>query len=279
MEAQGQCPTGDNKERRILIDDVFLRRIATEERVPLGTIEKDFAISCALLVMSRSELKDNLIFKGGTAIKKIYRPEARFSEDMDFTVRSIGEEEAITSLKELFNEIRVDSISFERSYEERFSQSGRRLRLPFTGPLQYRNSIRVDLSFRDDMILDVKEHPVIPIYGDSISSSVYAIEFVEIMAEKLRALIDRGYPRDYYDVYFHMDEIRDKEFLKELTIRKCNLIGISNKPSNIFNEEVLKRIESAWKTQLEHLLSHYVDFGTVITELKSKLSFLYTEID
>lgn len=257
-----------------MIDDVFLRRIAIEERVPLGTIEKDFAISCALLVISKSRLKNHLIFKGGTAIKKIYYPEARFSEDMDFTIRSISEEEILSSLKELFSGSKADSISFERAYEERFSQTGRSLRLPFTGPLRYRNSIRVDLSFRDDVILDVKERPVLSKYGDSISSSVYVIEFIEIIAEKLRALIARGYPRDYHDVSFHVDKIQDKGFLRELTQRKCCLIGIKYEPSNIFDEDVLTRVESAWKTQLEHLLPHYTNFRTILPELRTKLAFL-----
>lgn len=257
-----------------LIDDVSLRGIATEEGIPLGTIEKDFAISCALLAISKSGLKDHLIFKGGTAIKKIYHPEARFSEDMDFTARSLDENKTINSLKELFTKQAVDSISFEGAYEERFSQAGRRLRLPFTGPLRYGNSVRVDLSSRDDLILDVKEHPVISKYGDAFSCNIYAIEFVEIMAEKLRALIDRGYPRDYYDVSTHIDKIQDKAFLRGLTERKCRLIGIRYEPTNIFDKDALARVEAAWKTQLEHLLSHYTDFKTILPELRSKLTFL-----
>ncbi|MBS7619323.1 nucleotidyl transferase AbiEii/AbiGii toxin family protein [Candidatus Bathyarchaeota archaeon] len=219
-------------------------------------------------------MKDHLIFKGGTAIKKIYYPEARFSEDMDFTIRSLDENETISSLKELFSECVVDSISFKGAYEERFSQTGRRLRLPFTGPLRYRNSIRIDLSFRDDIILEVKEYPTPSKYGDYILSSVYAIEFVEIIAEKLRALIDRGYPRDYYDVSAHIDQIQDKAFLKELTKRKCRLIGIKYEPSKIFNEEVLARVESAWRTQLEHLVPQYTDFKTILPGLRTKLAFL-----
>jgi len=257
-----------------LIDDVSLRGIATEEGVPLGTIEKDFAISCALLAISKSGLKGHLVFKGGTAIKKIYYPEARFSEDIDFTARSLDEDKTINSLKELFIEKAVDSVSFEGAYEERFSQTGRRLRLPFIGPLRYRNSIRIDLSFRDDLILDVKERPVLSKYGDSLSCNVYTIEFMEIMAEKLRALIDRGYPRDYYDVASHLDKVLDKTFMRELTERKCRFIGIRYEPTNIFDQDVLTRVEAAWKTQLEHLLPHYTDFKTVIPELRSKLAFL-----
>lgn len=257
-----------------MIDDVFLRRIATEERVPLGTIEKDFAITCALQVISKSRLKDHLMFKGGTAIKKIYDPEARFSEDMDFTVCTMTEEEVISSLKEIFSGSRVETISFERAYEERFSQTGRRLRLPFMGPLQYRNSIRVDLSFRDDLILEVRDRTVLSKYGESLLSRVYAIEFIEIIAEKLRALMSRGYPRDYYDVWSHLDRIRNTDPLRELTNRKCSILNIEYKPSNIFDEEILARVEAAWKTRLQHLLPHYVDFSTILTDLKVKLNFL-----
>jgi len=168
----------------------------------------------------------------------------------------------------------VDSIIFEGAYEERFSQTGRRLRLPFTGPLRYTNSIRVDLSFRDDIILDVKEHPATSKYGNSLTCNVYATEFVEIMAEKLRALIERGYPRDYYDVLVHVDKIEDKVFLRELTERKCRLLDLKYEPKKIFDEDVLARVEAAWKTQLEQLLPHYSDFKTILPELQSKLSFL-----
>ena len=257
-----------------MIDDVYLRRIATEEKVPLGTIEKDFAISCALLAISKSRMRNHLMFKGGTAIKKIYYPEARFSEDMDFTVRALDEKEAIESLKEFFREKAVDSISFEGAYEERFSQSGRSLRLPFTGPLRYRNSVRVDLSFRDDILLEVKERSVLSRYGDSLTCSVYVVDFVEIMTEKLRALIDRGYPRDYYDVSVHINKIEDKASLRELTERKCRLVGVKYEPSNIFNADSLARAEAAWKTQLEQLLPDYADFRTILPQLRSKLSFL-----
>jgi len=37
---------------------------------------------------NESKIRDILIFKGGTAIRKIYFPEWRLSEDMDFTIVS-----------------------------------------------------------------------------------------------------------------------------------------------------------------------------------------------
>lgn len=257
-----------------MIDDVLLRRIATEERVPLGTIEKDLAISCALHTISDSGLGDNLVFKGGTAIKKFYHPGARFSEDMDFTVLSMDEDEAISSLDQLFLDKQVETISFGRVSEERFSRAGRQIRLPFDGPLRYRNSVRIDLSFRDDVILETERRTVLHKYGDSISSEIHVLDFTEIIAEKLRALMDRGYPRDYYDVWTHIDKITEKGPLRELTKRKCTLIDIEYDPTIIFDERVLERVESMWKTQLQHLLPEYTDFRAILPDLKAKLNFL-----
>lgn len=61
-----------------------LRRIAGRERIGLGIIERDHAITVALMALSKTSFSDELVFKGGTAIKKIFYPEARFSEDLDF---------------------------------------------------------------------------------------------------------------------------------------------------------------------------------------------------
>jgi predicted nucleotidyltransferase component of viral defense system len=257
-----------------LIDDVLLRRIAIEERVPLGTIEKDLAISCALHAISGSRLRDHLVFKGGTAIKKFYQPDARFSEDMDFTVLNQSEDEAIYALKKLFQDKQVETVSFGEVYEERFSQAGRRIRLPFTGPLRYRNSVRIDLSFRDDIILETGRRTVLHRYGDTLPSEIHILDFTEIIAEKLRALMERGYSRDYYDIWKHIDKITDKSSLRELTARKCTLIGIEYSPTTIFDENILQRVESTWRTQLQHLLPDYVEFRAMLSDLKDRLKFL-----
>jgi len=274
MEAEDQSGNKGHKEHSILIDDVLLRRIAAEERVPLGTIEKDLAISCALRAISESGFRGYLVFKGGTAIKKFYHPEARFSEDMDFTVLSMGEDETISELERLFFDRRMETISFGRASKERFSVASRRLRLPFMGPLRYHNSVRIDLSFRNDVILETRRRAVLHKYGDSISSEIHVLEFTEIIAEKLRALMERGYPRDYYDVWTHIDQIGDKGSLRELTKSKCALIGLEYNPATIFEERLVERVESMWRTQLQHLLPVYVDFRAILPNLKAKLSFL-----
>src|SRR3972149_5269635 len=49
-------------------------------------LERDSCLSWFLVGLSRSPLRERLLFKGGTALKKCYFPEYRFSEDLDFTL-------------------------------------------------------------------------------------------------------------------------------------------------------------------------------------------------
>ncbi|MQY59088.1 MAG: hypothetical protein GH144_05705, partial [Clostridia bacterium] len=69
-----------------------LRRRFEEVRKNTGlsweTIERDYILSWILAGIGVDEkLQKALIFKGGTALKKCYFGEYRFSEDLDFTAR------------------------------------------------------------------------------------------------------------------------------------------------------------------------------------------------
>ena len=55
-------------------------------RIPERVLERDYCLSWFLIGLSHSPLKDILLFKGGTCIKKCYFPDYRFSEDLDFTL-------------------------------------------------------------------------------------------------------------------------------------------------------------------------------------------------
>ena len=54
------------------------------------TIEKDYVLTWVLLAMAESSLREWLVFKGGTAIKRMFVPDYRFSEDLDFTLLEPG---------------------------------------------------------------------------------------------------------------------------------------------------------------------------------------------
>jgi predicted nucleotidyltransferase component of viral defense system len=70
------------------MDEDELRRLAKTTGFDVATLEKDYALTWLLSgTYSRdSRLGKLLILKGGTAIRKVYFPEWRLSDDLDFTV-------------------------------------------------------------------------------------------------------------------------------------------------------------------------------------------------
>jgi len=69
-----------------------LRKRLEETRKEVGlsweTIERDYILSWILAGVAVNEkLQNKLIFKGGTALKKCYFGDYRFSEDLDFTAK------------------------------------------------------------------------------------------------------------------------------------------------------------------------------------------------
>lgn len=59
---------------------------AEEQNIPKSTIDKDWVLGHFIdAIFSIPECRGNLIFKGGTCLRKCYFSKYRFSEDLDFT--------------------------------------------------------------------------------------------------------------------------------------------------------------------------------------------------
>jgi len=68
-----------------LIDRRELLAKARERRLPLVIIDKDYVLGWVLLGLAGVP---DLVFKGGTALAKVYFPETwRLSEDLDFVTK------------------------------------------------------------------------------------------------------------------------------------------------------------------------------------------------
>lgn len=71
--------------------------------IPVKSIEKDYVLSWILIGIAKSKMYDILSFKGGTALKKFYFPDYRFSEDLDFTLlKNIAMEDFEKMLQDVY---------------------------------------------------------------------------------------------------------------------------------------------------------------------------------
>jgi len=205
----------------------------------LADAEKDYFIALVLELLYTSKLKKKLVFKGGTAIHHCYLPQSRFSEDIDFT--SI---DSTIRLDEVKSVLTADFLEVKEKYQ---SESTIKInRLKYTGPLGLPNSLKVEIDFRQNVVLPAKKLP----YRNAwkVKTSVLAMDEREICAEKIRAASERSRYRDFYDLYlllekfsFDMQEILS--LIKQKEIRKP--ISKTSMINNLKNALIEKQKEFA----------------------------------
>lgn len=174
------------------------------------TIEKDYVLTWVLLAMADSPLCEMLAFKGGTAIKKMYIPDYRFSEDLDFTLldASQANDDLQAAVEALYPWLKREAnLNLATRKIEVHSSGNPALYLNYAGPLQgdlTSRFIKVDFS-RDEMLEFPPRRELLrasysDCHGRVARLVVYSLE--EILAEKLRSLLTRTEPRDLYDAHY-----------------------------------------------------------------------------
>ena len=90
-------------------------------RVPEAVLERDYCRAWFLVGLSRSPLRESLVFKGGTALKRCYFGDYRFSEDLDFSLADESPIDVIlAALRDIYEEVeRASGIVFGLSRRER----------------------------------------------------------------------------------------------------------------------------------------------------------------
>ena len=187
-------------------------------RIPDAVLERDYCLSWFLVGLAGSSLGERLLFKGGTALKKCYFPDYRFSEDLDFTLAQPEAFETIQrELEEPFEVAhRASGVVLRYAREDRRPHANSyTFYLGYEGPLPGRSAgkeVKVDITMREEIVFQIEERPVLrayPEYEDLPRDTrvrVYSLR--EIAAEKVVALLDRARnePRDLYDLWHLIEQ-------------------------------------------------------------------------
>jgi len=271
-----------------MIDATEIRTLAAQARIDPGIIEKDYVLSKVLMALSHIEpFNQSLLFKGGTALKKLYYPEWRFSEDLDFTSRSKLKpkevksifEEAVDKVGKLFGlSMRVMEYSqYPKTGDELVSAQ---FKLGYDGPLRkssgQKNNVRVDIAFEEVLVSEPVKRKILAGYADDIDSELIVYSLEEILSEKLRSILQRGKSRDYYDVWILLKEYKNdfsRKRLWDTLKKKCEFKNIPTpKTEDFFNKELTEEAGRYWERGLAHQLNDLPDFEKVLEELENQLN-------
>jgi predicted nucleotidyltransferase component of viral defense system len=254
-------------------------------RIPEAVLERDYCLAWFLIGLSRTKLRERLAFKGGTALKRCYFGDYRFSEDLDFTLTSEAPFGLIRKeLDPVFAEVRrLGGVSIRFAHEDTQShQNSHTFYLSYEGPLPSTaraKEVKVDITIKEEIVFPLESRRVLrayPEYEDlAEDAEILTYSLDEIASEKVVALLDaaRNEPRDLYDLWFlttygHIDlgGLIKHAIEKKWAFRK-------RKPADA--REVLAskeaRYKKLWKVRLAAQMAELPEYGEVFRLVRRAL--------
>lgn len=277
-----------------MLSEIEIKKIAAKAQVDPGIIERDYVLNKILDGLSQQpEFQSNFVFKGGTAIKKLFFSDWRFSEDLDFTLMQPVEPIAIRRVfqsacrvcqKKWNLTIQAQGLAWPSEGNQKHpGYVG--LKLYYEGPLLkasgYKNIVKVDITQDEPIVGGTKELKLIPVYPDDGNVVIKSYSIEEVLGEKLRSILERGKSRDYYDVWALLKQYGKKINSTE-TVRifkaKCGHKQIAySSPDDFLMGKKIELAAGYWKRGLAHQLSNLPAFDEVIGELRILFEKLFRE--
>ena len=171
-------------------------------------VEQDLIITRAIIeIFSDDLLRKSLIFRGGTALHKIYiTPQVRYSEDIDLV--QISSEPINPVLKQIRE--RLDFLGAKRIVKQHIHNNTIIYRFDTEIQPIVNMRLKIEINTREHLnIFGVQEIPYKVENGwFSGECNVTGFEIEELLGSKLKALYGRKKGRDLFDLYWaftHLD--------------------------------------------------------------------------
>ena len=253
--------------------------------IPVVSLEKDYMLTWILIGISRTKASKLFSFKGGTALKKFYFDNYRFSEDLDFTLmENISIDELEGLLEEVYSVV-LDASNLRLAFSSKENHTNSYIfYINYSGPLGAditKRQVKIDFTIDEKLIYSPimrtlnKEYDEYVDIPEDIKLRVYPLK--EIFIEKYMSIMDkaRNEPRDIYDLWY----LVSKECLKyDLLGPKIRKKGEYKDLNNFDILTVLNKKEKNYKTLWDKRLGDQMldlpYFDEVYRELKRRLRSL-----
>ena len=279
-----------------------LEEARRQSGVQWDVLERDYLLSWILAGLGAvPALRDTLVFKGGTALKKCYFGDYRFSEDLDFSALAgvpagdsleAAVREAAEAAMRLLDEYAPVEIACERYVERAPHPRGQeaftlRARLPWQSRPQLR--VLIEITVDEPVLWPVQQRPVMHDYEEPLEAVLQVYSLEETVAEKLRAILQqadllarrgwsRSRARDYYDLWRVLGAYRERMDFTAFVSRlreKCAVRGVGFEgPDDFFQGPMLAEVEQTWRQSLGVLVPGLPAFETVIEGLRPEVAAL-----
>ena len=249
-----------------MISDARVRALARQDGVTAGLAEKHYVNSWVLYAIATGPLSETLVFKGGTALSKLYFPDIwRFSEDLDFT--------ATSQLPDIDRTLEPSLAAIEAESGIRFEIRNMhavgdpveyvQFDVQYDAVLGQKNTTDLDITFNEQLVFPIVDHE--HTFEDVPTCSLAAYSIEEIFVEKLRSLFQRARARDYYDIYrlLEQESFDDAEIVTALR-EKARAHDVVIDLAQGVPEDDVAAVRAYWEQALSRLVTEQLTFDTVV---------------
>lgn len=245
--------------------------------------EKDYLQELLLKEIFSKVPGDRLVFRGGTALAKIYSS-GRFSDDLDFVAHELGDKNALLKSIEYaiksINNLYETTFTGPETYKEMVGYQ-----IKINGPLfissgheASRQTVSIDINLYEKLILAPMSLIRVPIYNDIPPYSLSVKQLEELLLDKVAALIERKRlpARDLYDIWVILRKNPanlDAGKIKEAYDTYCKSRG---KIDYSVLAARIDMVKGVWNKEISSLISVPIGFDVVATETKSRLKEIFT---
>jgi len=141
---------------------------------------------------------------------------------------------------------------------------------PLFGKTGRRHKIKLDISTRNDLLMEPEQATLVSKYSDIGTIILYKMPLQEMLAEKLCAIAERSKARDLYDVYFLL-KYKGLKYEESIVAKKFEKRGEA-----FTTEHLLSAIEKVsvnlWKEELQYIVPRLPDLGEVKEFIEKAIS-------
>ncbi|GAP16396.1 nucleotidyl transferase AbiEii/AbiGii toxin family protein [Levilinea saccharolytica] len=279
----------------------MIRSVSRQKHVQQYIVEKDYALSYLLAAIAQTDgLGNHLVLKGGTALKKLYFADYRFSEDLDYSTRTLGPiqqvnarmETAVRTMAEMLNERGPFQANLEPLVLNQPHPGGQKayvVRVQFPEQRQALCRLKVEITVDEPILTPVNVYPILHGFAEHMAVQVPVYSLAEITVEKLRALLqskarlqERGWGasrvcRDYYDLWnlLQAPTLLSPAMLPLLS-EKCAVRNVTyQSPSDFVSEDLLNVASQEWTQQILPFVPDVPRAEEVLLQVRSSIVSLW----
>jgi predicted nucleotidyltransferase component of viral defense system len=268
---------------------------AAEFEIHPANVERDYVFGWVLTgIYTASTLRDVLVLKGGNCFRKAYFPTTRFSNDLDFSTQSaVDPSLLLTELNRVCDFVQEQTgVVFEKDKnraglkqeiddKKRVYEARLYFKDFYGNPDTITISIRMDITEFDRIYLPIQTRHIIHPYSDSAvcSADLRCIKLEEMLATKLKCLLQRRHLADLYDYVFAIFVNRELQVGRAEVVRTFFQKTIFQREPRAVSGLLLglpfQAFKHVWHKYLICPRGGVIEFDTAVTQFVDNIKALF----